>query len=438
MTVPLGFIDLYAASSRINEQINIMGVVTDVLPPSKSGGSDWMCTFSIADSTIGNYDQALKVRFFNVESELPKLQGTGDVVILRSIKITQWSGMTMAISSYRTTWIVFPENSIPKKSLFNPQLKYVKQAGSSVPSTAEMQYAVLLCNSKDRDSCVKVSIATSHISDGSGTQTTTDQHVSTQKRREKFSLIKDVQPQNFYDLVGQVIKIYPSNGRVELYITDYTSNQELFNYEWGFPIGEDRDVDEFGYIRRSSTNRQWPGPFGQLTLVITLWPPHSYYAQTNVKEMDFVFLRNVRIRKNNDFKTEGAMHTDQKHGDRIDVIILTDRKDNEHVKDVLRRKRIYAEKFKAQSQNFIDEVRLQKRKQEDEKPLSKKQKKKQKLQNSKLNNRENENTNQDSVKNPEILPLIKSGESNLNNNSTFCYQLRIILPRKVHLHIFIL
>ena len=108
--------------------------------------------------------------------------------------------------------------------------------------------------------------------------------------RQKFSLIKDVEIATYYDLIGQVVKIYPSNGKTDLYITDYSPNQLLYFYEWG--QGEEgfeaRDGDEFGYVSRSSKNaKKWPGPFGKLTLAVTLWSPHSAYAQGQVKEGDF-------------------------------------------------------------------------------------------------------------------------------------------------------
>ena len=391
-TAPPGFIDLYTATSQPNREVNIMGVVTDILPPSRSRGTDLIYTFSIADSTLGGrYDQGLKVRFFKSTEDLfPKIQGTGDVVVLKNIKITQWNGMAMAISSRNSTWAVFPANSIPEKAPSNNiQIKPVKEARASIPSPDMVLYAVSLCNFRDRSSFTITAPTppvtpqvTPQAASTAPTSSSAGATLSTvQGRRDKFALIKDVVIDVFYDVVGQVIKIFPANGCVELYISDYTSNSLLYNYEWGQGDGEalSRDGDEYGYAPRTSSRRKWPGPFGKMTLTVTLWPPHSYFAQGNVKELDFVFLRNMRVKQSRDAKLEGSLHSDRRWPDRVDITVLD--KDDDRVKDVLRRKLDYTRRFKAQSQAFIEEVRGQKRKlDENDKPLSKTQAKKMRKQ----------------------------------------------------------
>lgn len=423
LVVPGGFLDLYTASKRNNEIVNIIGVVVDVMPPTMSRGRDWVCTFSISDSAMDQYDdQGLKVRFFKpMESELPKIQGTGDVAILRGVKVNQWSGMTAAISNFTTTWTIFPESSIPEKSSSRPQLKLIKESRGQEPSSAEMEYAILLSNSKDRSSYVKVSVP-SQISDISGTQGTSSDQIKPITRREKFSLVKDVQLDNFYDLVGQVVKIYPSLDYVELYITDYTSNPKLYSHQPNCPAEGDRDGDTFGYIDRNHTSKKWPGPFGNLTLTITLWPPHSSFARTDIKENDFVFLRNVRIKNSKESRFEGSLHTDRRYADRIDVSIIKDHRDDDRIKNVLRRKMEYMKNSKAQSEGVVDQSRPPKRKQEEEKPLSKGQKKRrrQQIENaSKSNPHKTENANQNENRNPEAQPLPTSNKSDINKYSTF-------------------
>ena len=384
--VPSGYRDLYSASTRINTNVNMIGVVTDVRAPCRTKGSDWLCTFSISDPTYHESEEGLLVRFFRpMETELPRIQGTGDVVILRDIKIKEWSGRTMALSGKATSWAVFASDSIPEKAPPRFQLAFVKDSRAPAPSLAEMEYAIFLCNSRDRSTFRKTSQSLFASADVSPPQTNSIIQTSAPRlSRDKFSIIKDVQIDKYYDLVGQVVKIYPSNGNVELYITDYTSNPLLYNYVWGCPAEQDvnsREGDEFGYAPRSSVNGKWPGPFGQLTLTVTLWPDHCYFAQSNVKENHFVYLRNVRIRYSKDKKVEGSMHTDRKYPDKVDVSIIRDHGDDERVKNVLRRKMEYSEKFKAQSQCFVNDVRGQKRKLEDgTKHMPKAQARKQKRQ----------------------------------------------------------
>ena len=97
-SVPPRFLDLYRASNRPNgDFINVMGVVTEFLPPRKSRGSDWTCTFSLSDITLGMIgvmgDEGLKVRYFSLDvAALPSIQGTGDVVVLRDVENVQAPG----------------------------------------------------------------------------------------------------------------------------------------------------------------------------------------------------------------------------------------------------------------------------------------------------------------------------------------------------------
>ncbi|KAL9576938.1 MAG: hypothetical protein Q9212_006707 [Teloschistes hypoglaucus] len=372
--LPSGFATISSALSRPPKSIvNLMGVVTDIQRPTKSKGSDWMCSFQIADSTV--YDDGLKIRFFKPESELPTIQANGDVVMLHNIKMTVFSGMTMGISNHQTTWTCFPAASIPEKvssALLN--LKGVGDKDSKVPSQDEMRYAVELCNSRgDRapyGSTPAASDPTSlHLQKLAGTSPATSTPAIS-GRRDKFSLIKDVLLHKYYDFVGQVVKVYPSStGIVELYITDYTNNKLLFNYEWG------RDGPD-------APGRDWRGPYGKMTLTVSLFPPHSDFAHNHVKEHDIVFLRNTHITWSRDSKVEGRLHTDKRFCDRVDITILNDHNDD-RIKHLLRRKREYAKYFERQREEYVTDVNSvlgQKRKQPEPK-LSKTQvRKKRKLE----------------------------------------------------------
>ena len=286
-----------------------MGVVTDVLPPRRTRGTDWMFTFSIADSTSG-YGDGQKIRFFKPkENDCPQIQGTGDVILLRSIRFKEWSGMTIGMSNYATTWTVFPSNAIPESvPSTHTSLRRIKETRAPNPASAEMLYAISLCNSKDRGSFEPVPRPSNEISSVASNGSL----ISQPGRRDKFSLLKDISIDTYYDLVGQVVKLYPNMSRVELSITDYTQNSLFYNYEWGREgeDGETRDGDTYGYASRN-TPRKWPGPYGKRTLLVALWSPHSYYAHNNVKEGDFVHLRNVHIKFSKDGKIEGSKNVNK-------------------------------------------------------------------------------------------------------------------------------
>lgn len=362
--IPPKFIDLDTALKRLKTNVNIIGVVTDFQAPAPSRGTDWMCTFSLADSSYGGvYDDGLRIRFFRpMESEMPAITGKGDVVLLRLIGIKEWSGMTMGISNRETTWTIFPAAGIPTAMPSSQlHLRHVKEPRATFPNLIEMQYAFSVCNARDR-STFSVSDITPASTLGAGPFSGSPH--PNPIRRDKFTLVKDAMTGMYYDLVVQVVKIYTHNDRIEVYVSDYTSNNLLFNYEWGHDDSDasGREGDEYNYAPGNPSLNKWNGPCGKMTLTVTLWPPHANFGRENLKENDFVHLRNVHIRWSKDLKIEGGLHTDRRCPDRIDVAILTNNENDDRVKDLLRRKRAYAKKFQEQSEALVAQSRATKRK----------------------------------------------------------------------------
>ena len=117
---PAKFMDLGTASTSLGSEVNVIGVVSDFLPARKSSGTDWTVTFSIADRSAGSIGEigleGFKARFFKkMQCELPPVWGTGDVVILRNMKIKQFNGVTLAMSTFGSTWTVVHASAIPHK-----------------------------------------------------------------------------------------------------------------------------------------------------------------------------------------------------------------------------------------------------------------------------------------------------------------------------------
>ena len=374
--LPFQFVDLYAAFKRPTGSIvSVIGTVTDWLPPRQSKGTDWTCTFSLADHTHGRLgllgEEGLKVRFFAAPSDLPPIQGTGDVVVLRTVKITAWQGSIFAISTRASSWTVIHAPSIPEKAPASraPQLPHRKDLRSPVLSVPEMLYAIELCNQHDRN----LFTSTSATPSSPATLASCDVTSATQAPRDKFALVQDLEVATYRDLVGQVVKMYPHSDREEIYVTDYTFNNLLWNYN---PEHEDlgREGDDYGYLPRRAENKKWPGPWGKQTLTVALWSPHAQWARSNVEVGDFVRLRNVHIKRSQDAKLEGVLHTDQRYPDRIEISLIKIHEEDDHVKDVLRRKRDYWKKYKQQHPDADEEVNGKKRKsREVETPVNKKQ-----------------------------------------------------------------
>ena len=354
--IPSDFTNLRQASTMASGSfINVIGLVTDAMSPKKTSGTDYMLTFTLADDDYGSLgmqgEEGLKIRFFNRSiTDFPPIQGTGDVVILRQVKKMSFSGMQMLVSNHSSHWIMIGKDTIPvhvSPSAANVStLQHAKSSKSPTLSFPEQQYAIKLCNLNSRDSYGSVSMP--------GSNKERSQNASSpggSGGNLGFRLIKQIDEGKYYDLVAQVIKVYHQSDRVELYVSDYTSNDLLFFYREE-EDGSSREGDEFGYAdtyRRPKA--KWPGPWGKMTLTVSLFPPHSHWAQTNVKTEDFVLLQNVHVKFSKDAKFEGVIHTHRWHPDKIGVKVLKDYESNDEVKDVLRRKREYWKRVKKTKHN---------------------------------------------------------------------------------------
>lgn len=237
---------------------------------------------------------------------------------------------------------------------------------------------------------------------------------TTPRGRPKFSLIKDLSCGIFVDLVTQVVKTFPEDyQRFLLYVTDYTQNKQLFNYT--SKEGGPHDGDEYGYTSRS--NRDWPGPYGQMTLQVTLWEPHSQYARQNIKENDFVLLQNVNIKMGRmSGVMEGSLHTDRRYPEKIQVIPMNDNDSDEDIKKLVKRKLEYWKRIRAENTGFHgNDINKRKAAENDEQPrnLAKKAKKRLAEQKKRLWERSKRDEDQ-----PEIATSFQAKRDQLNDYST--------------------
>jgi protection-of-telomeres protein 1 len=182
------------------------------------------------------------------------------------------------------------------------------------------------------------------------------------KNRDKFSLIKAVAPKKFADLIVHVVKTWYDDNTVNLYVTDYTVNKALFNYDDDKSDDEDEDEgrtgDYFGYLGTSTrANRIWRGPHGRMTLQVTLWQPHSAYAKDNVQEDSYVALNNVHIKSETQTgRTEGVIHTDRMYPDKVGIRLLDDEDDDPRFLELKKRKREYWRQNKLKRGQIAEEL----------------------------------------------------------------------------------
>ncbi|OJD17595.1 hypothetical protein AJ78_02346 [Emergomyces pasteurianus Ep9510] len=429
--LPPGFDDIQTALSKKNWFVNVIGVVVDALPSKLSGGSSYVSTFTLKDNDFSfGYRNGLKIRYFNNdESYLPAPQH-GDVVLLRQIKVRPYQGAIIGLCSQAdfTPWIIFS-----KQTNSNGVPQMVMRPGTRDLTSTEKSYALALMG-------VDSTIYSNH-------QTIQAQQVAnpapslppaakpnTSNGRPKFSLIKDLSYGTFVDLVVQVVKTFPEDyQRFLLYVCDYTQNKKLFNY--ALEEGGPRDGDEYGYASRSK--RDWPGPYGKMTLQVTLWEPHSYYAKQNIKENDFVLLQNVNIKMGRmSGVMEGSLHTDRHYPEKVQVIPINDSDSDEDIKQLVKRKLEYWKRMKAENPGLHgNDINKRKAAENDEQPRNLSKRAKKRLAEQKRKQQEKSKRDEDQ---PEIATSFQARRDQLNdyirawNPSTPCRSISDILSNESH------
>ena len=306
----LGFTPVKQAQAMAPRTVcSFMGVVVSLQDARKSRGTDWVLDFTIQDDfsagSVGG-SSSMECRVFKPsQHNLPKIAGVGDIVILRSFKLNPWKERMDCISQPFSGVLVFPADKIPVPELSQAyllgtqRLQYHQTPGAKEPTIPEQKAVLKLKHSS------------------SGSAQDMRQHaaiasINTSNRR-KEALIKDLAFDKFYDVKAEVVNTYYTNlGTVELKVTDYTANKHLYEYV-------DPEVD-----RELAFRHDWRGPFGQVTMNVLLWEPHAAWARENIRNGDFILLRNMRTKRSPQKFLEGALHGDKQMPDQIDVRKLFD------------------------------------------------------------------------------------------------------------------
>jgi protection-of-telomeres protein 1 len=263
------------------------------------------------------------------------------------MQVQMWSGFISLLANLASDVQVFPAAKISSSLL--PKTTPSK---STPPSPAEAQYAAWLYHNVDN----------SLFPDAQSFQKNT---MNAMGMKDKYSLLKDIKADHFYDLIGEVIRVHERDGRVTLYLSDYTAHSLFYHNTWGEEDTEssNRDGDEYGYTKsRKKTSNDWPGPYGKLSIQITVYDSHAAYIREQVKNGDWVILRNVQVKMGNmGGCIEGFLRGDRSAFEsKLQVQIIRRAEDAERNddrwKDGLRRKKEWCDKFKKQKQRFLEET----------------------------------------------------------------------------------
>lgn len=347
---PPGFTDLAAVrTSRVGIRVNVIGTVTDILPPARTTG-DYMVTFKLQDPKLRNAvngDHGLRVRAFSKRlEELPQVKGEGDVVFIRSAKLSEYRGEIMLVLTPSSSFLVFSGAKIPDPAF---KLDYVS-GNSKLPcqgteglrgslSPVEQDYIITLkrvFNTQSQSNALtnqaQSSVPNVHPRPNANPRPdaafatpatrpdVTQDMASTAGRDDKFKLIKNLRHRVFSNICVEVVKKFENRlAQCELYVTDYTENDQMFYYA---APEENQDMaregDQYGY--QGPPKREWPGPYGFLVFKITLVDPHAGFARNHVEQGDLVYLDNVKVKlMPNSTRLEGDMWPDPRNPTKVQI-----------------------------------------------------------------------------------------------------------------------
>lgn len=155
-----------------------------------------------------------------------------------------------------------------------------------------------------------------------------------------FCLIKDAQVNNLVQLLGQVVKLNTwDSEKCIMYLTDYTSNAGLMDIKKQDEDEQGPEGDVYNYM--ACKKKDWPGPWGQLTIQVAIWEPHASFVRESVKAGDLVLLTYVRIKAGRfEDGIEAAVHEDKKYPEKIHVRIISPSYD-ERSRQLLDRRKEY-------------------------------------------------------------------------------------------------
>jgi len=317
--MPNGFTPISAATEP-GTVVSLLGVIVSIKEARKSRGTDWVQEFTIQDdfgSDVVGGQSSIIIRIFSPTVEkIPKIAGTGDVAIVRGFKLNYWNGRVDAVSNrYASSYFIFPSATIPR-----PELSQPYQAGTlSLPHSDS---GTLGAKSPSRDEQMAV-IRLKQQASGSAQQVKqfAAKNALKSTAQDRLSLVKDLEYDKFKDVRAQVVNIYYTNfGTVELKVTDYTENKDLYLYV-------DPDDEDYRFQRQD-----WKGPYGQYTINVILYGNNAVFAREQLAVGDYVFLRNVRTKISPANKLEGALHEDRVRPEQVDISKLTSRSDIAEIK----------------------------------------------------------------------------------------------------------
>jgi len=303
---PKGFTAIKDAT--VNKSVvSLIGVIVSIQPLRKTKGTDWVLEMTIQDDfTTGviGMESSIKCRLFRPgPDKFPKINGVGDVALLRNLELSEWSLRMDAVWKKASGILVFPASGIPDPAFSEPiqsraqKLPYSCVNATGDPTVEEQMEAIQL-----KQAASSLLPEVQHIAATAPPPTAP---------RDRRSLIKDLDFSLFYDVRAEVVNMYYKDiGTVELKVTDYTTNENLYLYV-------DKEDELYSYQQDTS----WKGPYGKLTMNVILYESNAAWARDNVAVGDFIILKNMRTKASKSIipVLEGVLHQDRYRPHQVDI-----------------------------------------------------------------------------------------------------------------------
>ncbi|KAK5993260.1 hypothetical protein PT974_06689 [Cladobotryum mycophilum] len=342
---------------RVGSMVNVIGVVVDFRAPVATRGKDWKCQMRLYDHTRedANRDNIL-FNVFRSEEEMPDV-GVCDIVIIFQAKVIQRlnAESVSLITNYATDIHIYSANKIPKppRDALEALKPSTKKKINRRPNAEENAYISSLYHSID-----KLEAPTASEFEVMKIKST--------NVHNKFKELKDIRDGVFADMIVQIVKRpYDLGDKYTIWVSDYTENDQLYNFAFGGNGSLESGGNPYGYPTTigmsSETGPEWPGPYGKRSLQISCFEPHaSLVRDKGLTAGDWVFLRNLQIKYgHNASNLEGYLREDRAAaGIKINIIPMDPMADTERIdprlKEAIRRKRDYERQKKGQIKGLAE------------------------------------------------------------------------------------
>ncbi|KAK6345195.1 hypothetical protein TWF718_007122 [Orbilia javanica] len=339
------YVSIAEAKSKIDQLVNLIGVSVGFKPPKKSNGTDYQATIEICDKSATVYENGLTVRIFRSDAEsLPQEMEVGEsIVVFKNVKVGLLKNQAnapigMTVKS-RTSWVICKVDMPNRRKSASsrsgqqnrPRIRIVDNGPYRVQDPDKKKD---LLSVEEYDACRDLFEFFHNRGGLAGCHGMTERDYNKDIKpqneiRKKAALIKEIQLDYFYDLTCFVQRVWSHNRFVEITVTDFTENENLY------PMGIDPFNDEMEPTVRSEvesymvegggvtrnpakfTGRKWfEKPFGRYSIKIGCWDSWAQKASSEIREGCYLALTNVLIKRGKSGGWEGSL-SDGKGGRKI-------------------------------------------------------------------------------------------------------------------------